>query len=115
MFSKLTHKQIIPSSYSNVAKRIKIPDLPKNLRPHSPTDLAIPAPTISISMSNGSNGVESIPETSELPSLSSSAVSTGSSTPNGPSGVTSPVPGDLTPESQPLPLRSVPINPSPDD
>lgn len=37
-------EQIIPSSYNNVAKRIKIPDLPDSIVPGSPEDIKIPVP-----------------------------------------------------------------------
>ncbi|KAF2000888.1 6-phosphofructo-2-kinase/fructose-2,6-bisphosphatase-like protein [Amniculicola lignicola CBS 123094] len=36
--------EIIPSSYNNVAKRIKIPDLPDSMIPDSPEDIKIPVP-----------------------------------------------------------------------
>lgn len=36
--------QIIPSSYNNVAKRIKIPHLPESIVPGSPEDIKIPVP-----------------------------------------------------------------------
>lgn len=36
--------QIIPSSYNNVAKRIKIPNLPDSIVPGSPEDIQIPVP-----------------------------------------------------------------------
>lgn len=36
--------QIIPSSYNNVAKRIKIPNLPESMVPGSPEDIKIPVP-----------------------------------------------------------------------
>lgn len=36
--------QIIPSSYNNVAKRIKIPNLPESMVPGSPEDISIPVP-----------------------------------------------------------------------
>lgn len=36
--------QIIPSSYNNVAKRIKIPNLPDSMVPGSPEDIQIPVP-----------------------------------------------------------------------
>lgn len=40
-----THSlQIIPSSYNNVAKRIKIPDLPESIVAGSPEDIQIPVP-----------------------------------------------------------------------
>jgi 6-phosphofructo-2-kinase/fructose-2,6-biphosphatase 4 len=40
----LTVVQIIPSSYNNVAKRIKIPDLPRSMVPGSPEDICMPVP-----------------------------------------------------------------------
>lgn len=40
----LTLSQIIPSSYNNVAKRIKIPDLPPSMVPGSPEDISMPVP-----------------------------------------------------------------------
>jgi 6-phosphofructo-2-kinase/fructose-2,6-biphosphatase 4 len=40
----LTPSQIIPSSYNNVAKRIKIPELPESMVPGSPEDIQIPVP-----------------------------------------------------------------------
>ena len=36
--------QIIPSSYNNVAKRIKIPNLPESMVPGSPEDIQMPVP-----------------------------------------------------------------------
>ena len=36
--------KIIPSSYNNVAKRIKIPNLPESMVPGSPEDIKIPVP-----------------------------------------------------------------------
>lgn len=36
--------QIIPASYNNIAKRIKIEGLPDHLRPGSPQDIQMPAP-----------------------------------------------------------------------
>ncbi|KAH7386067.1 6-phosphofructo-2-kinase/fructose-2,6-bisphosphatase-like protein [Pyrenochaeta sp. MPI-SDFR-AT-0127] len=36
--------EIIPSSYNNVAKRIKIPNLPESMVPGSPEDIKIPVP-----------------------------------------------------------------------
>jgi 6-phosphofructo-2-kinase/fructose-2,6-biphosphatase 4 len=36
--------KIIPSSYNNVAKRIKIPGLPQSLVRSSPEDIQIPVP-----------------------------------------------------------------------
>jgi 6-phosphofructo-2-kinase/fructose-2,6-biphosphatase 4 len=39
-----TVDQIIPSSYNNVAKRIKIPDLPASMVPGSPEDIQMPIP-----------------------------------------------------------------------
>jgi 6-phosphofructo-2-kinase/fructose-2,6-biphosphatase 4 len=36
--------QIIPSSYNNVAKRIKIPGLPPSMVPGSPEDIQMPVP-----------------------------------------------------------------------
>lgn len=36
--------QIIPSSYNNVAKRIKIPGLPRSMVPGSPEDICMPVP-----------------------------------------------------------------------
>lgn len=38
------HPQIIPSSYNNVAKRIKIPSLPESMVPGSPEDIKMPVP-----------------------------------------------------------------------
>jgi 6-phosphofructo-2-kinase/fructose-2,6-biphosphatase 4 len=40
----LSFIQIIPSSYNNVAKRIKIPSLPENIVPGSPEDIQMPVP-----------------------------------------------------------------------
>lgn len=42
--SRLISLQIIPSSYNNVAKRIKIPGLPESMIPASPEDIEIPVP-----------------------------------------------------------------------
>jgi 6-phosphofructo-2-kinase/fructose-2,6-biphosphatase 4 len=39
-----TVDQIIPSSYNNVAKRIKIPGLPASMVPGSPEDIQMPVP-----------------------------------------------------------------------
>lgn len=36
--------QIIPASYNNEARRIKIPDLPSEIIPASPEDIKIPVP-----------------------------------------------------------------------
>jgi 6-phosphofructo-2-kinase/fructose-2,6-biphosphatase 4 len=36
--------QIIPSSYNNVAKRIKIPNLPDSIVPSSPEGISMPVP-----------------------------------------------------------------------
>ena len=36
--------QIIPASYNNEAKRIKIPDLPPEIIPASPEGIKVPAP-----------------------------------------------------------------------
>lgn len=36
--------QIIPASYNNEAKRIKIPNLPPEIIPHSPEGIKAPAP-----------------------------------------------------------------------
>jgi len=36
--------QIIPASYNNEAKRIKIPNVPEDIIPHSPEGLKMPAP-----------------------------------------------------------------------
>ena len=36
--------QIIPASYNNEAKRIRIPGVPEDIIPHSPEGLKIPAP-----------------------------------------------------------------------
>lgn len=42
--ASLTCMKIIPSSYNNVAKRIKIPGLPESLVRSSPEDIQIPVP-----------------------------------------------------------------------
>lgn len=38
------HRQIIPASYNNEAKRIKIPGLPAEIIPASPDGIKVPAP-----------------------------------------------------------------------
>jgi hypothetical protein len=43
-FPILTVIQIIPASYNNEAKRIKIPDLPPEIIPASPEGIKAPAP-----------------------------------------------------------------------
>ena len=43
-YDTLTYSKIIPSSYNNVAKRIKIPGLPASMVPGSPEDISIPVP-----------------------------------------------------------------------
>lgn len=40
----MTCVQIIPASYQNIAKRIKIPDLPEEIIPPSPEDIKLPVP-----------------------------------------------------------------------
>lgn len=42
--ASLMYMKIIPSSYNNVAKRIKIPGLPQSLVRSSPEDIQIPVP-----------------------------------------------------------------------
>ena len=78
-----TVDQIIPSSYNNVAKRIKIPELPESMVPGSPEDIQMPVPP-------------------------SGAVSPlGIGTPNAGSGTATP-----QNPSQPLNLKKTHINPS---
>jgi len=43
-FPLLTVVEIIPASYNNEAKRIKIPDLPPEIIPASPEGIKAPAP-----------------------------------------------------------------------
>ena len=80
----LTSPKIIPSSYNNVAKRIKIPNLPHSMVPGSPEDIKIPVPP-------------------------SGAVSpfSGIGTPNANSGTATP----QTNPAQPLNLKSSHVNP----
>lgn len=80
----LTLDQIIPSSYNNVAKRIKIPSLPDSMIPSSPQDIQMPVPP--------SGAV------SPLPGLGTPAAGSGTATPQDP--------------SQPLKLKKTHINPS---
>jgi 6-phosphofructo-2-kinase/fructose-2,6-biphosphatase 4 len=80
-----TLNQIIPSSYNNVAKRIKIPGLPPSMVPGSPEDIQIPVP----------------------PSGAVSPIR-GMGTPQAGSGTASP----QNPSSQILNLKKTHINPS---
>jgi 6-phosphofructo-2-kinase/fructose-2,6-biphosphatase 4 len=80
----LTVDQIIPSSYNNVAKRIKIPGLPQSMVPGSPEDIQIPVPP--------SGAV------SPMPGMGTPQTGSGTATPQN--------------SSQPLNLSKTHINPS---
>jgi 6-phosphofructo-2-kinase/fructose-2,6-biphosphatase 4 len=79
--------EIIPSSYNNVIKRIKIPGLPDSMVPGSPMDIQIPVPP--------SGAVSPFPGVG-TPQLSATP------------GTSTPAQGTPGP---PLPLKKTPINP----
>lgn len=100
--------QIVPASYSNLAKRIHIPDVPEHAVPGSPEDLKIPvAPSGTMSpmaglgvAANISEGISVIDATSGLP-MSLTPTQSGVNTPT-----TSAQAG-----TQPLKIGKVPLNP----
>ncbi|KAF2743458.1 6-phosphofructo-2-kinase/fructose-2,6-bisphosphatase-like protein [Sporormia fimetaria CBS 119925] len=89
--------EIIPSSYNNVAKRIKIPGLPESMVPGSPEDIKIPVPP--------SGNVSPFPGVG-TPQASNSP-RPGQGTPLTQARAGTP----LTQAPQPLPLKKTPINP----
>jgi hypothetical protein len=82
------HGQIIPASYNNEAKRIKIPNLPPDIIPASPEGIKVPAPPSGFA--------------TPVPGLGSGLASprTGRSTPEPGSGS-----GHKTPEDSELTVR----------
>ncbi|KAF2867694.1 6-phosphofructo-2-kinase/fructose-2,6-bisphosphatase-like protein [Massariosphaeria phaeospora] len=110
--------EIIPSSYNNVAKRIKIPNLPTYILPSSPEDIQMPvAPSGTVSPLSGLGT-----PTSSTPAPTSTLAPTSTSTP-APTSTSTPAPAPLptptltvtpTPENQnqPLHLKKTFVNPS---
>ncbi|KAF2397808.1 elongator complex protein 2 [Trichodelitschia bisporula] len=95
--------EIIPSSYSNVAKRIHIPGLPDHVIPGSPEDLKTPIPPSApgtISPFPGIGTPQILAEGQPIPSPPLA----GTPTPRSPSQPVSP--------SQPLQFRKTTVNPS---
>ena len=79
--------QVIPASYSNVVRRIEIPDLPAHTISGSPTNIQIMVPSIAVSMTNGDEVTRGLsPKADENIAL--------------------------PPPSQPLPILSTPIKPT---
>jgi 6-phosphofructo-2-kinase/fructose-2,6-biphosphatase 4 len=67
IFIKLTEQQIIPASYQNEAKRIKIPGLPQDMIPGSPEDIRIPVPPSGVASPLSGIGTPAEPANPDFP------------------------------------------------